>query len=290
MSHSTLPPLSPLLIRICTLLRLLGALLGDVAGLATVVAGLGTDVVATSSRTAVLGDVASLTAGVALQGTGLAVTGKVVGATALVASGGVARTSTGSSSSLGNSGTRVGTLSRAVLGDVAKLTTVVALGALRRGGAVRLDVANITTRVALLGGGLLGVRAVVGLVPGLAAVVAQSLLLGAVVGQVANLTTLVTRSREHSSHLSLSLETQRFTVCKRMKIFPTGHALLPASTRGPLMHDTFCDNATETRRRWRTDTCLTGGWTLWWAWPLVWLRILSRSKSCAGSPATRLPS
>ena len=174
------------------------------AGVAAVVTRLGAEVLPASSQAALLQDVAVLAAGIALDDARLAVTGKVVGPTALVAGGAARagpRSSTGGTGTLGtrgNGGTAVG---GAVLQDVAELAAVVALQPLGLSGAVQLDVADVTTRVALLGGGLLGLGAVARLVAGLAAVVAQSLLLGAVVSQVADLTTLVTRSREHRSHL-----------------------------------------------------------------------------------------
>lgn len=68
---------------------LLRAVPRDVTGLAALVAGLASSVKrATVGSSAVSGDVAELAAGVALHGLSLAVTGKVVGATALVASSG----------------------------------------------------------------------------------------------------------------------------------------------------------------------------------------------------------
>lgn len=191
------------------------------AGVAAVVTRLGAEVLPASSQAALLQDVAVLAAGVALDDARLAVTGKVVGAAALVA-GGTARTgpgsSTGGTGTLGTSGNGGTAVGGAVLQDVAELAAVVALQPLSLSGAVQLDVADVTTRVALLGGGLLGLGAVAGLVAGLAAVVAQSLLLGAVVGQVADLTTLVTRSREHRSHLFFLSFSIKRVVCKRREL------------------------------------------------------------------------
>lgn len=68
---------------------LLGAIARDVAGLAALVAGLAGGVErAAVGGGAVTRDVTQLAASIALHGLGLAVTGEVVGATALVASGG----------------------------------------------------------------------------------------------------------------------------------------------------------------------------------------------------------
>lgn len=68
---------------------LLRAVTRDVTGLAALVASLASSVKrAAVGSSAVPGDVAELATGVALHGLGLAVTGKVVGATALVASSG----------------------------------------------------------------------------------------------------------------------------------------------------------------------------------------------------------
>lgn len=68
---------------------LLGAVPGDVASLATLVAGLAGSVErATVGSGAVARDVAQLATGVALHGLSLAVAGKVVRTTALVAGGG----------------------------------------------------------------------------------------------------------------------------------------------------------------------------------------------------------
>lgn len=168
------------------------AVLGNVAGLTTVVTGLGHLV---GGRVTVLGNVAVLAAGVALDGTGLTVLGKVVGATALVAHG-----------ALGELGwellvswrSRSSTLVLwALSGDVAELRAVVALGALGAVWAVASDVANVSTQVALLGVRGLWLRARRRLVAGLATVVAQSFFLLTVVGNVAGLTALVTGSWEH---------------------------------------------------------------------------------------------
>lgn len=158
------------------------------AGLTTLVAGLGKLV---SGQVAVLGNVASLTARVTLDRAGLAVLGKVVRTATLVTGGGLTLVSARSSWSWSR-------LSLwALSGDVAKLGTSVTLGALSSVRAVTLNVTNVTARVTLLGSGGLWFRTSTGLVTRLAAVVAQSLLLLAVVGDVAGFTAFVTSSWEH---------------------------------------------------------------------------------------------
>lgn len=173
--------------------RLVWALLGNVTRLATVVASLGRSV--TGSGT-VLGDVASLTTSVTLDNTSLTVSGKVVWTTALVAGStrGLVATNSWGVRSLW---LVVGTL-WAALRDVTELTAVVALGTLGLSWALRLDVTNVTTRVALLVGGLLWLWALSRLVTRLTAVVAQSLARLTGLGQVTDLTTLVTGSNETS--------------------------------------------------------------------------------------------
>lgn len=168
--------------------------LGDVAGLATVVTSLGGLV---SGQVAVLGDVAALTARVALHSTGLAVLGKVVGATALVAGGTLGRAAKLASSWSWRQSGRPRLVLRTLSRDVAKLRAVVALGTLGAVWAVALDVTDITTRVTLLAGGRFWLGTSGGFVAGLATVVAQSLGLLAVVCDVAGLAALVTRSWEH---------------------------------------------------------------------------------------------
>lgn len=162
------------------------------AGLATLVARLGELV---GSLVAVLGNVAGLAARVALDGASLAVLGKVVRAATLVTRGVLAVESAAGSSWRSRGRGRVGL--RALSGDVTKLRARVALGALGSVGAVALDVSNITTGVALLGSGGFWFWASTRLVAGLATVVAQSLGLLAVVGNVAGFSALVTGSWEH---------------------------------------------------------------------------------------------
>lgn len=167
--------------------------LGNVAGLATVVASLGHLV---GGKSALLGDVATLTAGVALDSASLAVLGEVVWATALVAHSALgAAKLTASSWSWSRRCTAL--VLWALSRDVAKLRAVVALRALSAVWTVALDVADVSTQVALLGGGGLWLWTSGRLVAGLATVVAQSLSLLTVVGDVAGFTALVTGSWEH---------------------------------------------------------------------------------------------
>lgn len=163
-------------------------MLGNVSRLATRVARLGHPV---GRCRAVLGNMAALAARVALHSVGLTVFGEVIGATALVARGALAVES-------GLSCWRwitlvLGTVAR----DVAKLKAVVALGALGTVGAFALHVAHVATGVALLRVSGLWLGAGTGLVAGLATVVAQTLGLLTVVGDVTGFTALVTGSGEH---------------------------------------------------------------------------------------------
>lgn len=126
--------------------------LGNVAGLATVVTSLGGLV---GSKVTFLRDVAALSARVALNSASLAVLGKVVWSSTLVAHGALS-TAKLAGSSWGRGRSRVGG-TRLVLwalsGDVAKLRAVVALGTLGAVWAVALNVANVSTQIALLRGG-----------------------------------------------------------------------------------------------------------------------------------------
>lgn len=159
------------------------------AGLATLVAGFGELV---GGLVAVLGNVAGLAARVTLDGASLAVLGKVV-RTATLVTGGTLTLESAASSSWSWSRLRLW----AVSGNVAKLGTSVTLGALRSVRALTLDVTNVSTRVALLGSGGFWLRTSTRLVTWLAAVVAQSLLLLAVIGDVAGFSAFVTSSWEH---------------------------------------------------------------------------------------------
>ncbi|KAH8646758.1 hypothetical protein BX600DRAFT_155560 [Xylariales sp. PMI_506] len=160
---------------------LLGAVAGDVASLAALVAGLASSVErAAVGGGTVTGDVAELAAGVALHGLSLAVTGKVVGSTALVA-GGRTGTASGESttaaetttvSTAGDGSTAADTdtgRAGASTGQVARLAAVVATAAgsgtgQAEGRAVGLDVAKTLAVVALLSLGGTRERALVGLV------------------------------------------------------------------------------------------------------------------------------
>ena len=167
-------------------LVLLRAVARDVAGLAALVAGLAGGVErAAVGGGAVTRDVTQLAAGVALHGLSLAVTGEVVGAAALVASGGARATgdeataaavaavaATGHHGDAAAEASSVGSLAGA--SQMAGLATVVAAAAgggtgQTQGRAVRLDVAEALAVVALLGIGRAGQGAAVGLVAGLLA-------------------------------------------------------------------------------------------------------------------------
>lgn len=107
-----------------------------------------------SWNTTVLGDVATLTTRVTLDGASLAILGKVVWSTALVARRTLvvtAETWLSLRSSASRSGGGGSTLVLWTLtGNVAELGAVVTFGALGRVWTVTLDVANVSTRVALL--------------------------------------------------------------------------------------------------------------------------------------------
>ena len=157
-------------------------------GLAALVAGLASSVErATIGGSAVARDVAELAASVALHGLGLAVAGKVVGATALVASSrtrAAAEAATAAEATESTTRRRTATAhvdaGRVLAGtsQVTGLATVVApaVGAAStsqpEGRAVSLDVAEALAVVTLLGIGRTRQRALVGLVARLLAVVA----------------------------------------------------------------------------------------------------------------------
>ena len=186
--------------RYLTRSSLLGAVTGDVASLAALVARLAGRVEGTTIRSgAIPGDVAELTAGVALHGLSLTVASEVVGATALVASSstGTGKATTaearaavatahnraatahrghtrdaghashaGDTGHTGNGDTRGG---RAGAGQVPGLATVVATTAgtgtrQAQGRAISLHMAETLAVVALLGLGSARQRALVGLV------------------------------------------------------------------------------------------------------------------------------
>lgn len=166
---------------------------------------------------AVTRDVTELAAGIALHGLGLAVTRKVVGATALVASGGAGvslETTTeaaleattasatsggtcGGSSASSGSG-RVGAVAGKVAGLAAVVAAAVGATVQAQGGAVGLNVTEALAVVALLGLGGAGKRAAARLMAGLLAVIAETLGGRADLSVVANGTTLVAcTTRQH---------------------------------------------------------------------------------------------
>lgn len=189
--HSSFTRLAP---RPLSRLICCNAVLGNVACLAAVVTSLGGLGVQGGCTGALLRDVAALSARVTLDAVGLAVFGKVVGATALVTDGRLS--CRWSLSSWGCAGGAVFVL-WAFSADVPELRTIVALGSLSTVWAVSLNVADFATRVALLAHGGLWLGASSGLVTCLATVVAQSLSLLAVLGNVADFSAFVTGSLEH---------------------------------------------------------------------------------------------
>jgi len=148
----------------------------------------------------------------------LAITGKVVGSTALVAHGGTtagktsttagkASTATGKATTGSTSTTSdgSGTWSRAVTREMSRLTARVALtaasaAAQTQGRAVGLNVTKTLAVVALLGLSGSWVRAVVALVAGLLAVVAQTLTAGADLGVVTDIAALVAGTARKGRH------------------------------------------------------------------------------------------
>lgn len=186
------------------------------AGLTTLVAGLSSGVErATVGSGAVSGDMAELAAGVALHSLSLAITGKVVGTTALVASGraratseattavatGEATTAHRSTTAHGARTDRVGASASKVTGLATVVASTAGTGAAQaEGRAVSLDVAETLAVIALLGLGGSGKRASVGLVAGLLAVVAETLSGRADLSVVANIATLVTSTSRERRH------------------------------------------------------------------------------------------
>jgi hypothetical protein len=190
---------------------LLAAVTRDVSGLAALVAGLAGRVErAAVGGGAVARDVSELATGVALHGLRLAVTSKVVGAAALVA-GRLASAADKASPCLGEAaaagggcpveaGNRGNRGVRAVASQVANRVAVVApvagarAAAQTQGRALSLDVAETLAVVALLRLGRAGHGALVRLMVGLLAVVAEAVRRDTLVGLVAELTALVARA------------------------------------------------------------------------------------------------
>ena len=184
---------------------LLGAVAGNVAGLAALVAGLASSVEgAAVGCGAVAGDVTELAAGIALHGLCLTITGEVVGATALVAGGrprtaGETPAGVTSVAATGDRPTPTHTDASgggASTGQVTGLAAIVAApvssgSAQAESRAVGLDMTQPLAVIALLSLGGARERALVGLVTGLLAVVAKALGRGADLSIVANVATLV---------------------------------------------------------------------------------------------------
>jgi len=178
----------------------------DVAGLAATVASLAGSVQRSAVGSgAVAGDVAQFAAGVALHCLGLAITSKVVGSTALVAGGRASAasetaTETSSVTTTGRTASstthsRVGAVAGKVASDTAAVAaSACASSAQAQSWAVSLDVSKTLAVVALLGLGSAGMRASVGLVAWLLAVVAQPLRRGANLGVVTDVSALEART------------------------------------------------------------------------------------------------
>jgi len=183
-----------------------------VTGLAAAVAGLARGVQwAAVGSSAVTGDVTELSAGVALHGLSLAIAGEVVGSTALVAHRGTtaakASTATGEATTWSTSTTSdgSGTWSRAVTREMSSLAARVALTAARataqaQSRAIGLNMTETLAVVALLGVCGSWVWAVVALVSGLLAVVAQTLTAGADLGVVTDVAALVAGTARKGRH------------------------------------------------------------------------------------------
>lgn len=184
--------------------------------LATLVAGLARGIQRTAvGSSAVARNVTQLATGIALHGLRLAVTGVVVGTTAFVAGGSTvggnsvveataeATTEAWAARTAGARSSHA--RGRAVASDVAHLTTRIAAAASgasgnAQSGTVSLNVTKTLAVVALFGLGGTWVRALVALVTGLLAIVAEALGRGADLSVVANVAALVagsTRERRH---------------------------------------------------------------------------------------------
>lgn len=157
----------------------LGAVAGDMAGLAASVAGFSSRVQWAAVRGgAVTGDVAQLAASIALHGLSLAVSSKVIRATALVAGGRAGASSVSapkaSISATGSTGSTAHSWVGAVTGQVTSEATAVAATAgsgtaQAKSWAIGLDMSKTLAVVALLGLSSAGMWASVGLVAGLLA-------------------------------------------------------------------------------------------------------------------------
>jgi hypothetical protein len=184
----------------------LGALARDVAGLAAAVAGFSSRVErAAVGSGAVAGDVAELAAGIALHGLSLAVARIVIGTSTLVASGWTstsavaaaesAISSTHTAAAAAGAHAGVGTSTGKMAGLAASIAASAGGAAAQaQGRAVSLVVSKALAVIALLGLGSARVRAGVGLVSRLLAVVAQALRRRADLGVVADVAALVART------------------------------------------------------------------------------------------------
>lgn len=188
----------------------------DVTSLRALIADLTSGTERSTVRSsAVTRDVTQFPTGVALHSLSLAITGKVVGTTALVASGSTGVTTevtaesrlevtarTRGSSSAG--GSRVGAATGKMTGLTAVVATAIGSAVQAESWAVSLDVAKTLAVIALLGLGSARTRASARLVSRLLAVIAKALGRRADLSIVANVATLVARTtRQH--HYSLFL-------------------------------------------------------------------------------------
>lgn len=188
----------------------LGAVARNVAGFATAVASLAGGVKwATVGCSAVAGDVSQLATGVALHSLSLAIAGEVVRSTTLVASSRASAASEAapetSVSAARSARTTTHSWVGAVAGKMASNTAAVAASAgtssaQAQSRAVSLDVSEALAVVALLGLSGAGMRASIGLVSGLLAVVAEPLRRRAHLGVVANVSALEARTTRQRRH------------------------------------------------------------------------------------------
>jgi len=167
---------------------------------------------ATVGSSAVAGNVTKLSAGIALHGLSLAIAGEVVRAAAFITGrGAVADKATTAADEAATSGTsatpdRSCARSRAVASKVTDLAAGVATTSLRttahaESRAISLDVSETLAVVALLSLSSPRVRAVVALMAGLLAVVAQTFTAGADLGVVADIAAFVAGTARKGRHL-----------------------------------------------------------------------------------------
>lgn len=193
----------------------LSAVAGDVAGFTTAVAGLAGRVEwAAVGGGAVAGNVSQLSTGIALHSLSLAIAGKVVRTTTLVASSRASAASeaapeasiTAARSTGATTHSWVGAVAGKVTGNTAAVAASTGTSSTQaQSRAVSLDVSKALAVVALLSLGGTGMRASIGLVSGLLAVVAEPLRRRAHVGVVADVSALEARTTRQRRHVYLFL-------------------------------------------------------------------------------------